>query len=82
LIAGDRILFNDGRTLNIFTIGNTVREAQQRAYVSIDRIIDRIEFSDAMSVGAHSKAKIANTIFFAFRPVHVHVIATSIAVRL
>jgi phosphoribosylamine---glycine ligase len=35
---GGRILANGGRVLNISALGNTVREAQQRAYQAISRI--------------------------------------------
>jgi phosphoribosylamine--glycine ligase len=36
--AGGRILANGGRVLNISATGNTVREAQVRAYVATARI--------------------------------------------
>ena len=35
---GDRILANGGRVLNVSARGNTVREAQQRAYTAVDKI--------------------------------------------
>jgi phosphoribosylamine--glycine ligase len=35
---GDRIVANGGRVLNVSAIGETVREAQSRAYAAVDRI--------------------------------------------
>ncbi len=38
MTAGDRILANGGRVLNVSALGKTVGEAQQRAYQAVDRI--------------------------------------------
>jgi len=38
LAAGGRILANGGRVLNVSALGNSVGEAQQRAYQAVDRI--------------------------------------------
>lgn len=35
---GDRLIANGGRVLNVTALGNTVREAQARAYAAVDRI--------------------------------------------
>jgi phosphoribosylamine--glycine ligase len=35
---GGRILANGGRVLNVCAVGNSVREAQARAYEAVDRI--------------------------------------------
>jgi phosphoribosylamine--glycine ligase len=38
MAAGDRILANGGRVLNVSAVGKTVGEAQRRAYAAVDRI--------------------------------------------
>jgi phosphoribosylamine--glycine ligase len=38
IAAGDRILANGGRVLNVSALGKTVGQAQQRAYQAVDRI--------------------------------------------